>query len=343
MKPDLASKFKRRPRRRAAVFGGNQNRTAWIGIAVMISFGLILTGVYFAQYSWEDASSDGNFKRRIYFKLPLAQPRFHWCFEDEDKILRGELTLKIQSKENVSEFTIFKEGKFSDDWVPERQENGFYFMFRSRESHKFSREDTVTLELSVLEDLAGIGADFEGTLKKGTYISKGRFTIYEADHNESNFAYLSKENWDPLWQLDITSNKGWQEEQYDEKKIPLKASSGSYLISFSYNKDGTRSASIVDHSAKEFYFESFRNHEEFLQYVTENREHLPMRISCLGNGKAFNDFCEELQKELEPIILSYFDGKNLIGDETVKDMIDKTNYYQIYKPKRNRGPESSEE
>lgn len=282
----------------------------------------------------QNADADKRtYERRIYFKLPLAQPRFHWYFEDEETFLNGELTLTIQSAAGESlTFAIFDSGEVSEGWETKKGKRGYYFLFQSRNSVEVSRGDIATVTLRVREDLKGVGADSAGILRAGTYTSQGKFTIYDLEEASSDFAFLSKENWDPHWELDITSDKGWIEEDYDREKRPLNSSPESYLITISYAEDGTRSVSVIDHAAKEYYFESFRNHEVFLSYIKANQDQLPPHIWCSGRGEGFVPFCEGLQKELKSVQLSYFTEDGFVGDhDRFSEFAKAANYYKIYR------------
>lgn len=283
------------------------------------------------------AQEPATFDRRIYFKLPLAQPRFHWYFEDEETFLKGELALTVSAPDGKAQkFKIIDNGKISADWETKREaDRGIYFLFRSRDTIKLSREYSATVSLRVIEDLDGIGADYTGILRAGTYTSQGRFTIYTPEKRSSEFAYLSKKHWDPHWKLDLTSNKGWMEEKYDQEKIPLTSGPENYQLTFSYKEDGTRSIAIVDHARKEYYFESFRDHESFLDYVVANTDQLPAHIHCTGDGDGFLRLCEELQTKLKSSQLVYFNGDSIVGDrDQFLKFLKGPNYYSIYHAKR---------
>lgn len=277
-----------------------------------------------------DPPSEKTYERRIYFKLPLAQPRFHWYFEEGEKLLNGELTLTIQQpgKEPLS-YSIFDDGNLSEEWATRTEERGFYFLFQSRNPIRISRNDHAEITLRVREDLKGIGADAKGILRKGTYTSEGTFTIY--DDSDSDLAFLSKQNWNPHWNLELTSNKGWMEKIYEEKKRPL-GPGNDYLLSFSYSEDGSRSISVVDHESKEYFMESFRDQEAFLEYIVANRENLPSHVLCSGSGPGFLPFCEELQRKLKNVQLTYFTEAGLVGSqEEFMENMKAAKYFSIYR------------
>ena len=144
----------------------------------------------------------------LYFKLPLAQPRYHWKFTDRELYLSGKLVLRISSDKNIDEIIIFDHGKVSDGWtVMESKrgpnENSVYFGFVSTTVYPVKDGDKLELEMIANSDLDGIGRLQTGILKAGTHKAAGKIKIYQADNLQ---AFIS---WDDKWQLDITGDKGW--------------------------------------------------------------------------------------------------------------------------------------
>ena len=148
--------------------------------------------------------------RTFYFKLPLAQPEFHWKFTNKDLYLSGKLILRIVSDDQVNEIVVFNKGEITEGWETicsgrGPQDNTIYFGFQSTKKYSTKSSDKVELELIAKEDLYGIGRLQTGVLKAGTYKAQGKLKIYSQLENDDT-AYIE---WQDKWLLDITSEKGW--------------------------------------------------------------------------------------------------------------------------------------
>ena len=146
--------------------------------------------------------------RTLYFKLPLAQPRFHWKFTNKDLYLSGKLVLRIIRDEQINEIVVFNKGEITKGWEAicsesGPQDNAIYFGFHSTARYSTTPNDKVELELIAKEDLDGIGRLQTGVLKAGTHKALGNLKIYSTD---SDTAYIE---WQDKWLLDITSEEGW--------------------------------------------------------------------------------------------------------------------------------------
>ena len=281
-----------------------------------------------------------KYKRRIYMKMPLLQPSFHWIFKERKKFLKGELNLIITSSGIEKKITIFKDGKINKEWQElgchnNYKNNQIYFGFESINEHLVSETDKVDLILELDNDVKGIGADQAGILKSGEYKSSTQFTLYHLKKSTGKkdvYAFINYNDWNMRWKLDITENKGWQEEQYNKKnRDKLKHDKSDYTIGFMIDPDGKRSIAIVDHQLKQFYFENFRNHHDFLVYINANKAKMPLVITCSGNvSEKYIKTCKDLASELAPIKLSYYNGKQYVGP-SVKDC---TRFYDKYKQKK---------
>lgn len=145
----------------------------------------------------------------FYFKLPLAQPQYHWKFVNKDVYLSGRLLMRIISEDQVNEIVIFEKGEIASGWKvlsTKRgpQGNSVYFGFFSTAKYRTQPSDKVELELMANEDLDGIGRLQTGTLKAGIHKAKGTLKIYDTS---SDRAFVQ---WHDKWLLDITSEKGWR-------------------------------------------------------------------------------------------------------------------------------------
>jgi hypothetical protein len=160
--------------------------------------------------------------RPIYFKLPLEQPEYHWTFMDRDAFLSGRLVLQITRGNESQTIIVFESGELSNAWKEmdddDKPGNRIYFGFVSQVPFPVSRLDSVELILNVPEDLEGCGNEENGVLKAGEYRSKGTFTFYSAKSGDN--VYLTKENWDTLWKLDMEDNGGGTENRYPRTKSP---------------------------------------------------------------------------------------------------------------------------
>lgn len=180
-------------------------------------------------------------ERTISLKLPLLQPTFHWTFMNREDLLSGKLLLRIIREEQTNEIVIFENGQFAEGWeaipLPSAPERGeIYFGFISTLKYPTAPGDKLELELTVQEDLPGIGAIQSGILPSGKYTSKGTYSGLIDDYNTSilegklaeegkisvdeqetllnklRSMYEKKaflESWDDQWPLKITSQKGW--------------------------------------------------------------------------------------------------------------------------------------
>jgi hypothetical protein len=161
--------------------------------------------------------TEPTMERRLYLKLPLEQPRFHWRFADPGTFLAGELTLRLHRKglEPV-ETVIFRDGTVGRGWRPmsETDERGFYFGFVSTERWRTGPGGhRVELELVLPADAPGIGAFRAGTLPAGRYTAVGHFDGFSGgwldevlwDEDEPT-AFVE---WEESWPLVITADEGW--------------------------------------------------------------------------------------------------------------------------------------
>jgi len=118
--------------------------------------------------------------RRLYFKLPLKQPRFHWQFLEKEAFLAGSLTLRIIRDGAVESLVVFQDGTIAEGWEPMAAVSGvneeIYFGFTSSTLYATAPGDSLEIELVAGEPLAGIGAYQQGTLPAGRYLSTGSFS-----------------------------------------------------------------------------------------------------------------------------------------------------------------------
>lgn len=280
-----------------------------------------------------------KYNRRIYLKLPFLQPEFHWIFTERDKFLKGQLILIISSNEVENKIILFKDGKINKEWQElgcqsNHKNNQIYFGFQSKNEYSVSEIDKVELILKLDNDIKGKGADSTGVLKSGEYESSSQFTLYHLEKSSGEkdvYAFLNNDDWNVRWKLDITANKGWLEDRYNKKnRDKLINDRNDYTIGFMIGKDGKRSISIVDHKLKQFYFESFRNHNDFWEYIKENKANMPLGITCTGEqGEEFIKICKDLESVLAPIKLAYYDSirKEFVGPR-LKDLTDYSDKYQ---------------
>ncbi|MCK5590900.1 MAG: hypothetical protein KAI72_02990 [Candidatus Pacebacteria bacterium] len=157
-------------------------------------------------------------ERKIQLKLPLEQPLFHWMFISKKDLLSGKLVLKIKRNESIDEIIIFNNGEFNDGWeaisfdLPEKAMGEIYFGFISTKKYLTAPGDKIEIELTIVEDLEGIGRLQTGVLKASVYKSKGKFLILDElklkkQGVANNTAYF--DNWETQWSLEITKEKGW--------------------------------------------------------------------------------------------------------------------------------------
>jgi len=176
--------------------------------------------------------SPDTVERKLYFKLPLLQPEFHWMFKNRKDYLSGKLVISIIRGNKTESITVFENGKISEGWVemddaaksetPER----IYFGFISTLKYETAPGDSLRLELNVITDLDGIGPDNQGILKTGTYTSTGVYSLiidrydtsmFGSSMSEKELEALHKtydytvfmESWKEKWPLVITEGKGW--------------------------------------------------------------------------------------------------------------------------------------
>lgn len=155
--------------------------------------------------------------RRIYFKLPLKQPEFHWYFNKKNELLSGSLTLYIEGKNSKYKIVVFQSGSFSEGWAPitsdckkeDKINESIYFGFISSKKYMTTSEDKIRIELKVLKNLHGIGAFQQGFLRPGTYSSKCSFLIFNEDSTGENEPIAYIDFYDEQWELNITKDKGW--------------------------------------------------------------------------------------------------------------------------------------
>ncbi len=178
-------------------------------------------------------------ERFLSLKLPLKQPMFHWTFLNEEDLLSGTLILRIARGEESQQIVIFEKGAYSDGWQSmqfEKEGAGeVYFGFQSYRKYPTAPNDRLVLELTLEEDLEGIGAQERGNLPVGFYRSEGTYSglIDEFDltelqesltksekpeaEKEQTLANIREmynhkaflENWEQEWSLEITGGQGW--------------------------------------------------------------------------------------------------------------------------------------
>lgn len=185
--------------------------------------------------------------RRLYFKLPLEQVRFHWRFLERDAFLAGSLTLRIIRDGAVDSIVVFQNGAVAEGWAPIPQTGTtgeIYFGFESSMRYATAPGDSLEIELVALEPLTGIGAYQQGTLPAGRYLSTGSFSSLTDDDSaqwirmiammkgiprdelesmpeiqalrerlsaiEGRMEYMAfMECWRQPWSLTITAEEGW--------------------------------------------------------------------------------------------------------------------------------------
>ena len=127
--------------------------------------------------------------RTLSLKLPLRQPMFHWTFMSRKQFLAGRLVLRITRNGQTAEITICENGQFLEGWeplsLPRDPKTGepcnpkageLYFGFQSTTKYATAPDDQLEIELHVVKDLDGIGADQTGILPAGTYKAKGTYS-----------------------------------------------------------------------------------------------------------------------------------------------------------------------
>ena len=170
----------------------------------------------------EELAASTRHNRKLYFKLPLDGPRFHWRFKDRQRFLAGKLDLCI-SNPNESPFVInvFEYGKISDGWHPlsEPREgvtpnSPIYFGFKSSKKFDVCTGDRVEVRFENPNDLDGTGADMQGIFKAGKFSSTSSLKFYFLTGDKADTAYLS--DWSEKWPLQITAQTGWSAETEDK-------------------------------------------------------------------------------------------------------------------------------
>jgi hypothetical protein len=150
-------------------------------------------------------------RRGIYFKLPLKQTEYHWEFKDRKAFLSGRLNLTVTSREGLkTSIPVIDHGGLCDGWKEigskkRKSPNNIYFGFYSTKKFLVSNRDAITIKLELFQDVTGMGPNNKGVLKAGVYSTATEFTIYETNGR----AYTGDKNCEPLWDLQITENRGW--------------------------------------------------------------------------------------------------------------------------------------
>jgi len=282
-----------------------------------------------------------KYNRRIYLKLPLLQPRFHWQFSEKDKFLEGNLILIIKSQNKRTEIPIFGKGIISKDWEEMtcshgNTQNNCYFGFISKITFPVSETDEVFLTLKVNNDISGIGSTMKGLLKAGMYKTFSQFKMFHLEESTGEkdlYAFLNNSDWSILWKLEKTADKGWMEEAYNKKKrIPLTSSKQMNSIEISFNEDEKTVISVVDHKSKEFFFEHFRTYNDLAKYISENIKNMPLTIKhpqyTLKITKEYLLKCKTIQEHILPIKLIY---ESEIDIMKPLDKDTHTDFYSDYK------------
>jgi len=146
-------------------------------LALLGAISALATGVDGQLPFQPESPRDGP--RGLHFKLPLAQPEFHWRFTDPDAFLGGRLTLRILRDGASESIVVFDDGVISPGWVTTGSEDraGIYFGFQSESQYLTSVRDSLEIELIAVDDLAGIGAQMSGVLRSGTYRATGSYLL----------------------------------------------------------------------------------------------------------------------------------------------------------------------
>lgn len=282
------------------------------------------------------------YMRHIYMKLPLLQPRFHWVFTEKKKFLAGSLTLTIESGIDKREVPIFGKGVISRNWEilkcgsQDDPENSMYFCFVSKKPYKVSGTNKVFLSLKVKDDIKGIGADLKGILKAGDYKSEGQFLLYHlAEHTGKKdiYAFLNNSDWNILWKLEKTSDKGWMEDKYNTKnRIKLSSHKSVYNIELDFKKGGKSTISVVNHKTKEYFFEYFNTVDDLAEYLQKNKKNVPDEIKHQGLitevTKEYLKKCKEIEEKIHPVKFIYAKDAN---DSHLDSEKGNVNFFSEYK------------
>ncbi len=177
----------------------------------------VVSADYASRMQGERSSKE--FARRIYIKLPLLQPRFHWVFLEKKSFLSGSLVLTISAKGKQTRMTIFEDGALSDEWeimdADKHSGDRLYFGFESKERVTVSEADQVHLHLTVKEDIRGQGEGAAGVLRSGSYESTSQFTLYHLESfsgKKDVYAFLNNDAWRVRWRLeDVTGEWRFKE------------------------------------------------------------------------------------------------------------------------------------
>jgi hypothetical protein len=161
-------------------------------------------------------------ERTLHLKLPIAGTRFHWTFLDRRAFLSGELTLRIANADRDRDRTlvIFRNGKITEGWEvisDSPRDSGIFFGFSTERRIETAVGDSVTVTLTVTDDLPGRGPWSQGTLPAGTWVATGTYTaLYGGTLNplrdlvracKPPIAFLTC--WDTAWVLRDASDEGW--------------------------------------------------------------------------------------------------------------------------------------
>ena len=248
-----------------------------------------------------------RYDRKIYLKLPLEGPKYHWRFTDKNKCLESTLTLIIKSPERVEQSVIFSEGTLSSDWEYmscSESQTQMYFGFKSLKNFNIAATDTITIDFKINDDLKGIGSEMKATLKAGHYKSSGKCKIYNIKDKENFYCYITKDNWEKLWPMEKTSDKGWMEDNYNSKnRHLLTGDPNHYQLEIRISEKKNFTISVVNHQDKTFFYEHFRDQNDVITYLIENTKNLPQPIVIdLGyqsNKNESNEVLEKLKNELQ--------------------------------------------
>lgn len=209
-----------------------------------------------------------------------------------------------------------------------------YFCFTSKKPYKVSESYKAFIDLKVPEDVMGIGADMKGILKAGTYKSESNFVLYHLEKQTGRkdvYAFLNNEDWKTLWELEKTADEGWMEEKYNPKKrLNLKSHKDVYSIELDFQKGTKCNISVVNHKTKEYFYEFFKNTDDLLKYLNENKGNMPDEIRHRGFiteiTEEFLSRCKEVEEKIKPVKFIYPKEVNYLSSDREKgnrDFFDK--------------------